>query len=71
MGYKDNSFALVSMTNKDVYYVTQDIAKELMALMELGKQPEFFLVTDVKSGANVAIATSNISSIVEKGANRG
>lgn len=66
MGYQGNGFALVSMTNKDVYYVTQDIAKELMALIETGDQPEFYLVTDVKSGARVAIATGNISSVVTK-----
>jgi len=66
MGYQGNGFALVSMTNKDVYYVTQDIAKELMALIETGNQPEFYVVTDVKSGARVAIATGNISSVVTK-----
>ena len=67
MGYQGNGFALVSMTNKDVYYVRQSVAKELMALIETGDQPEFFVVTDAKSGATVAIATGNISSIVTKG----
>ena len=66
MGYQGNGFALVSMTNKDVYYVKASIAKELMALIEKHEQPEFFVVTDVKSGATVAIATANISSVVTK-----
>lgn len=69
MGYNNSGYALISMTNKDVYYVHQDIAKELMALIETGDQPEFYVVTDVKSGATVAIATANISSVVTKGAN--
>ena len=64
MGYQNQGYALVSMTNKDVYYVTLAVAKELMQLIEKREQPEFFVVTDVKSGAEVAIATSNISSVV-------
>lgn len=67
MGYNNQGYALVSMTNKDVYYVEPKVAKELMALIEKGDQPEFYVVTDVKSGAEVAIATSNISSVVTKG----
>ena len=67
MGYDNQGFALVSMTNKDVYYVGRDVAKKLMALVETGEQPEFFTVTDVKSGATVAIATANISSVVTRG----
>lgn len=69
MGY-NQQFALVSMSNKDVYYVTQAAAKELMALVEKQEQPEFYVVTDVKSGAEVAIATSNISSVVVMGGQR-
>lgn len=71
MGYSNEGFALVSMTNKDVYYVAASVANELMALIEKGEQPEFFVVTDAKSGATVAIATGNISSVVTKeGSNR-
>jgi hypothetical protein len=62
MGYKE--FALVSMTNKDVYYVETSVAKELMDLIEGGDKPEFFFVRDVKSRATVAIAVNNISSVV-------
>lgn len=76
MGYQGNGFALVSMTNKDVYYVTQDVAKQLMDLIssQVGRQPvAFFETTDAKSGARIAIALSNISSIVvpKEGGNRG
>lgn len=69
MGYNNQEYALVSMTNKDVYYVGQGVAKELMALIESREQPEFFMVRDVKSGATVAIATANISSVVMKEGN--
>ena len=71
MGYQDNSFSLVSMTNKDVYYVTEDTAKELMALVKSSKRPEFYEVTDVKNKTLVTIAIGNISSIVVKEAGRG
>lgn len=63
MGY-DNRNALVSMTNKDVYYVTQATAKKLMALIDSGDYPAFFETVDMKSRATIAIAMSNISSIV-------
>lgn len=63
MGYEQRH-ALVSMTNKDVYYVTQQTAKELMALISANEQAAFFETTDAKSGARIAIALGNISSIV-------
>ena len=66
MGYQ-NQYALVSMTNKDVYYVTKQTAKELMALIERNEQVAFFETDDAKSGAYIAIALSNISSIVIPG----
>lgn len=69
MGYNNSGYALVSMTNKDTYYLQPSVAKELMALIEEHRQPKFFMVTDARSGATVAIATENISSIVvEEGA---
>lgn len=63
MGYEQRH-ALVSMTNKDVYYLAADSAKELMALLETHDRPAFFETTDAKSGSKIAIAISNISSIV-------
>lgn len=61
---KHNGLALVSMTNKDVYYVTQDTAKELMDLIATPDAPAFFETTDAKSGARIAIALGNVSSVV-------
>lgn len=65
MGYQENQrHALVSMTNKDVYHVTQAIAKELMAIISEPTRPAFFETVDAKTGSRIAIATANISSIV-------
>ncbi len=64
MGY-EQKHALVSMTNKDVYYVTRQTAKTLMALMaEPEKHPSSFETVDAKSGAEIAITIANISSVV-------
>lgn len=68
MGYQDKTYALISMTNKDVYYVSQAIAHEIMELLEKGTAPAFYMVVDTKSGAEVSIATANISSVVVKNA---
>lgn len=57
-------YALVSMTNKDVYYVTRQTAKELMALIGEASTPAFFETVDAKSGATIAIALANVSSVV-------
>jgi hypothetical protein len=66
------------MTNKDVYYVTKQAAKKLMALMaEPEKHPASFETFDAKSGSEIAITIANISSVVipegfvQLGGNRG
>lgn len=65
MGYQEKQrHALVSMTNKDVYHVTQAVAKELMALISEPNPPAFFETVDAKNGSTIAIATSNISSVI-------
>lgn len=61
---KQRSWALVSMTNKDVYYVTVEFAKRVMAAIAEPGAPAFFETIDMKSGARIAIATSNISSVI-------
>lgn len=64
MGYS-NQHPLVSMTNKDVYYVTRQTAKKLMAIMaEPEKHPSAYETTDAKSGAEIAITIAEISSVV-------
>jgi hypothetical protein len=68
MGYQKvepERYALVSMTNKDVYHVTRQTAKELMALMaEPEKHPASYETTDAKSRSEIAITIANISSVV-------
>lgn len=56
--------ALVSMTNKDVYYLTRASAKKLMALITAPDAPAFFETVDARSGNQIAIATKNVSSVV-------
>jgi hypothetical protein len=63
MGY-NNQYALVSMTNKDVYYLTRAAAKTLMALIAKADAPAFFETVDAKSHSQIAIATKNVSSVV-------
>jgi hypothetical protein len=64
MGYQQQR-PLVSMTNKDVYYVTRQTAKKLMLIMaEPEKNPASYETTDARSGAEIAITIAEISSVV-------
>lgn len=64
MGY-NNQHPLVSMTNKDVYYVARSDAKMLMTIIaEPEKHPASYETTDAKSGAEIAITIAEISSVV-------
>ena len=63
MGYK-NQFALVVMTNKDVYYVTPQGARFILDVLEQVEHPNYLSIKDAKSGADVLLSVSNISSIV-------
>lgn len=56
--------ALVSMTNKDVYYLTRAAAKTLMDLISRPDAPAFFETVDARSGSQIAIAIKNVSSVV-------
>ena len=65
MGYQPNQRPLVSMTNKDVYYLTRDAAKALKAIMrEPEKNDSTFETVDAKSGSEVTITIAEISSLV-------
>lgn len=59
-------FSLVSMTNKDVYYIDTETAR----LIEFGmKHPEFpqpITFTEARSGDTVTINIPNVSSLVVK-----
>lgn len=67
MSENQGRLALVSMTNKDVYYLTKQVAKELMALIAEPDAPAFFETVDARSGSHISIATRNVSSIVIPG----
>lgn len=65
MGYNQQRTPLVSMTNKDVYYVTKQTAKKLMAIMaEPENHPASYETTDARSGSEIAITIAEISSVV-------
>lgn len=64
MREQNNRLALVSMTNKDVYYLTKQVAKELMAIIAKSDAPAFFETVDARSGSTISIATKNVSSVV-------
>ena len=64
MGYQ-NQHPLVSMTNKDVYYLTRQAAKELKAIMRSPeKHDSIFETVDAKSGSEITITIAEISSVV-------
>jgi hypothetical protein len=63
MGQKNTgSYALVVMTNKDVYYISLSDADMLGQCIE--STIKLFYTKDVKSGADLRLQTDNISSIV-------
>jgi hypothetical protein len=64
MGYQQ--YALVSMLNKDVYYIGIREAQRLEAWLETGTA-RTFRTTDFKSGARLTLQLASISSIVVTG----
>lgn len=62
MGNQGKPYALVSMTNKDVYYVSIGKGREIIS--KLGREVGFIETIDVKSGAEVSIAVHHVSSVV-------
>lgn len=66
MGHQGNGFALVSMTNKDVYYVSLNDGREILSRLTRPTESGFFETVDVKSGATISIATQHVSSVVVK-----
>lgn len=65
MGYqKTQSYALVSMSNKDVYYISVEAAKELMAAARQGDPTVFIETIDVKNRTRVMLNPQLVSSVV-------
>ena len=64
-----SSYALVSMTNKDTYYISVELGRQLLKELttdDTENQKAFIETRDVRSGAEIGISLSNISSIVVK-----
>lgn len=66
MGYDNQGFALVSMTNKDVYKVSIADGKKILLLLNHPTANNFFETLDIKTGATVSIAIAHVSSVVVK-----
>ena len=66
MGNQGKPYALVSMTNKDVYYVTVEVAKDIQRKLTVQHDYDtpFIHTTDVKSGAEVVLNVNHVSSVV-------
>lgn len=67
---QNTKYALVSMTNKDTYYVTIEAGKHILSLLSPIPSITFYETTDVKSGATVSIAIQHVSSVVVQEAKR-
>ena len=66
MSQNNKGYALVSMTNNDVYYTNQKTALLIRGLLKNGERLRFVTFVDTKSGASVSVSLDNISSIVVK-----
>lgn len=64
--YQGNGFALVSMTNKDVYYVSIADGKKILLLLSHPPVNNFFETVDIKQHTTVSIAIQHVSSVVVK-----
>ena len=55
-------YALVSMTNKDVYYVSVEKGREIAD--KIGREADSVFAIDIKSGSALNIAVHHVSSVV-------
>ena len=62
MGNQGKPYALVSMTNKDVYYVSVEKGREIAD--KLKQETDSVYAIDIKSGAALNIAVHHVSSVV-------
>ena len=62
MGNQGKPYALVSMTNKDVYYVSVEKGREIAD--KIGRGTDSVYVIDIKSGAALNIAVHHVSSVI-------
>lgn len=71
MGTLGEPFALISMSNGDVYYMDEATHANFLLTLTDKPIPEYSTFTDAKSGKGTLIATSQISSIVTLETNKG
>lgn len=64
MGNQGKSYALVSMTNKDVYHVTIEVAREIQKKLARGAENPFIETIDTKNGMEVVLNVNHVSSVV-------
>ena len=62
MGNQGKPYALVSMMNKDVYYVSIEKGREIAH--KIGRETDSVFAIDIKSGATLNIAVHHVSSVV-------
>ena len=62
MGNQGKPYALVSMTNKDVYYVSVEKGREIAD--KIGREADSVFAIDIKSGARLNIAVHHVSSVI-------
>lgn len=70
MGHRGNSspiYAVIYMTNKDAYNISEDSFETLLGMLLPGRSVDTLKVVDAKSQAEVFIFLSHISSIVVRG----
>ena len=71
MGNQGKSYALVSMTNKDVYHVTVEVAREIQKKLARGGENPFIETIDTKNGMEVVLNVNHVSSVVVQERNHG
>jgi len=66
MGHQNQGYALVSMSNGDVYYVSIDAAKEIKGQLTREPSITFIEAVDIKQHTRVTINVALVSSLVIK-----
>lgn len=61
----NRTYALVAMTNKDVYYVNRATYLDFKRLLEETQPSSFFQFKDARSNKEVTIKLAAVSSLVE------
>nr|DAH82377.1 MAG TPA: hypothetical protein [Caudoviricetes sp.] len=60
----DKSDALVVMSNKDTYYVSIRTAQRIQLRLRKSSSEGFVIIKDIRTGAEITLNVSQISSVV-------